>query len=206
MAKRITIWTNKGGNAKTSIAIGISKEFNFPVITNDTASPAADVLGEDWAIVLGLDEDIPQEIIESDQKLVFDLGGKAEDRVVIAAQQSDVVIMPVINNSMLDMSVFKKSVTAMLEINPNIVLVVAACKAGEFKATEAELNHFYPGLPVVEIKQSTAFAKMCATGKSISEICKEQPFLAHNYGKVLKQLHHLMEVSFEVCNAQKKAA
>ena len=137
---------------------------------------------------------------------MFDLGGKAEDRVVIAAQHSDVIIMPVINKGMLDMSVFKKSVNAMMMINPNIVLVVAASDLIPFKKTKEELNHLYPQMPVVEIKKSTAFAKMCDTGKSITQICTEEPFLAHHYSKVLKQLHGLMAVAFEVCNKQKQAA
>lgn len=203
--KIITVWTNKGGNAKSSISLAFSLEFGFPIVTNDTASPIGEILGEGWAIVLDLDEDIPEDILTSGDKVLFDLGGKAEDRVVIAAQHSDVIIMPIIHRSRWEMDVFKLSVDAMLDINPNIVLVAAGTKPAQLKKTMQELSHCYPNLPLLEISESTAFTRMAEEGKSIKDICSDEPFLAHHYAKITKQLHKLMQVAFEVSENAKAA-
>lgn len=204
MAKRITIWTAKGGQGKTSLALAIALEFKFLVVTNDTHSPIDQVLPEGDAMRLSPGEAFPE--VPRSEKLIYDLGGNSEARVIDAAKDSDIVIMPVIYNSPQEMQVFINSVAEMLEINPNILLVVNACKKGAFQKTFEIINGFYPQLPVAEIRHSTVFSRCVEDCKSVTDICKANGLDSYHFTPVKRQLHALMRQAYQVCTQQKAAA
>lgn len=204
MAKRITIWTPKGGQGKTSLSLAIAKDHDFLVVTNDTHSPIDEVLPEGKAYRLSPGEAFPE--IPSSEKVIYDLGGNSEARVIAAAQDSDVVIMPVIYNSAFEMQVFLEGVAEMLNINPNILLVVNGCEKRSFEATKQIIEGYFPHLPVVEIRKTTAFSRIISDGLSLSEMCARSGLDNYHFGTVKRQLAHLMQAAFKVCTEQKAAA
>ena len=204
MAKRITIWSPKGGQGKTSLALAIALEFKWLVITNDTHSPIDDVLPEGEAMRLQPHESFPE--VPRSEKMIYDLGGHSEARVIEAASDSDVVIMPVIYNSPFEMQVFLEGVAEMLEINPNILLVVNACEKGKFKTTAEIIQGYFPQLPLVEIKKSRAFSRIIEEGKSLGEICANNGLDHYHFIGVKRQLNTLMTQAFKICTQRKEAA
>lgn len=193
--KHITIWTPKGGQGKTSLAIAIAMEFSFLVVTNDTHSPIDTILPEGEAMRLAPGEAFPE--VPRNVKLIYDLGGNSEARVRTAGANSDVVLMPVIYGSPYEMQVFLEGVAEMMEINQNIILIVNGCHRGKFESTCEIIREFYD-LPIMEIKHSRAFARMIEEGKSIGDMCKANPLTNFHFGGVRKQLHALMRDVFEM--------
>ncbi len=201
---RITIWSPKGGQGKTSLALAIALEFKWLVVTNDTHSPIDEVLPEGEGVRLSPGEDFPE--IEDGDRLIYDLGGNSEARVIQAAKLSDAVIMPVIYNSPFEMQVFLEGVTEMMDINPNIILVVNGCEKGKFKANCEIIENFFPQLPIVEMRRSRAFARVIEDAKSIGDMCKQSGLDNYHFGTVKRQLHALMQQTFRVCQQAKEAA
>lgn len=199
---RITIWSPKGGQGKTSLALAIAMEFKFLVVTNDTHSPIDSTLPEGTAMRLAPGEAFPD--VPKSEKLIYDLGGNSEARVISAAKDSDIVLMPVIYGSPYEMQVFLEGVKEMLAINPNIILIVNSCPRGKFGDTCEIINQFYD-LPIIEIKQSRAFARMIIEGKSIGEMCSTSKLSNFHFGSVRKQLHGLMRDIFELSSTAKVA-
>lgn len=197
MIFRIAIWNPKGGQAKTSLAMAIALEYNYFVQTNDAHSPIDLVLpaGTSYRLPEGGDW-FP---VPENQRMIFDLGGKSEERVVTAAKASDVVIMPVINNNPLELSVFLEGVFEMLQINPNILIAVCATEKGAFKKTSEQITKHFPSLPIVEIKKSRAFARVIEDRKSISQICKDSGSDAFHFSRVNTQLKNLMFCANNLC-------
>lgn len=197
-AKRITIWQAKGGQGKTSLALAIAFEFGFYVVTNDTLSPIADILPEGEGYSLSPGEDFPP--VPEDIRLIYDLGGKTEDRVITAAKNSDVVIMPLIYNNPIEMQVFLESVAEMADVNNKILLVVNACKPRAFAKTKAIIQEALKDIgdfPIVEIKETSAFRQMVEQGMSIKELCESSPLLQYHYGQVNRQVTNLMTEAFK---------
>ena len=198
MSKRITIWSPKGGQGKSSLAIAIALEHGFYVVTNDTLSPIADILPEGEGYSLAPDEAFPP--VPAEIKLIYDLGGKSEARVITAAQDSDIVIMPVIYNSPLEMQVFLEGVAEMAQINKNILLVVNGCKPRAFDKTSAIIKEALSDIgnfPIVQIKETTAFRRMIEQNMSIKELCESSPLNEYHYKHVSRQMTSLMTAAFE---------
>ena len=201
---RIAIWTNKGGQGKTSLALALALEFDFPVMTNDFHSPIDSVLPEGDAYHLQPGEDFPA--IPAGNKVILDMGGNAEARVVAAANNADVILMPVIYNSPQEMKVFLESVAEMKQHNPRIVLVVNGCKRGKFKSISEIINNYFPQFPILEVKESRAFARVVEEGKSIAQMMNENPLNRFHFKEVHRQLSFLHEVlCFESANSAKAA-
>ena len=201
---RITIWSPKGGQGKTSLALAIALEFSWLVATNDTHSPIDEVLPEGEAVRLLPGEAFPE--IEAGDKLIYDLGGNSEERVINAAKLSDAVIMPVIYNSPFEMQVFLEGVAEMMQINPSIILVVNGCEKGKFKSTREIITGFFPTLPIVEMRKSRAFSRVIEDGKSIGDMCKDSGLDNYHFSPVKRQLHALMQLAFKSCQPAKAAA
>ena len=200
---KITVWSPKGGQGKTSLSLAIAMEFGFLVVTNDTHSPIDEVMPEGHAMRLAPGEAFPE--IEEGDKLIYDLGGNSEARVIEAAKQSDAVIMPVIYGSEFEMQVFLEGVAEMLAINPKILLVVNGSDKRKFGATCEIIAEHFPDLPIVEMKKTSFFSRMIVEGKSISDICNSNPLLNFHFKSVKAQLAALVTAAFDVAHSAKVA-
>lgn len=198
MSKRITIWSPKGGQGKTSLALAIALEYEFLVFTNDTHSPIADILPEGESYALAPDEEFPE--LTGDFNLIYDLGGKSEERVVTAIKDSQVVIMPVIFNSPLEMQVFLEGVEEVSKITKNIILVVNGCKPRAFKNTKEIIQTALEDIgtfPIFEIKDTSAFRNVVENGMSIKELCESNALHNYHFKLVYKQMRQLMTEVFD---------
>lgn len=201
---RIAIWTEKGGQGKTSLALAIALEYDFPVITNDLKSPIDKVLPDGDAYHLATNEDFPE--VPVGNKIIFDLGGKAEDRVTTALYNSDIVIIPVIYNAPQEMTGLLESISEAQRHNNNIIIVVNGSKRGKFQTTAEIIRGHFPDYPILEVKETRAFAWIVDLGLPLSKIIEGEPLGERYFREAYRQLAHLMTViEFEAGNSAKVA-
>lgn len=175
---KITVFTLKGGQGKTSISLALALSYDFLVITNDEYSPIDKVLPKGHVKHLKQGEVLPS--VPDDVDLIFDFGGYPDGRVIDALGCSDWVIVPVIYDSPLEMQTAIKTIREVEPYNNNIVLVVNKTHKGTFETASAILDGFVK-YPMFEIKQSTAFSKMVSEGKSIPQLMADNFLLGYHY-------------------------
>lgn len=188
---KITIWNLKGGQGKTVLSLSLAMEYGFYVVTNDVHSPIDEVLGEDRAFRVGTGESFPD--VPDDLNLIYDLGGYADSRVIESLEKSDVIIVPIIYESPLEMQVTINAISEIEEINNNIIIVANKCQRGDFERTQSVIAQFFD-YPILEIKKSTGFSKSIELKKSLSNLISSNPLFAYHYKKPLNQISQLMNL------------
>lgn len=182
---RITVFTLKGGQGKTSISLALALLYDFLVVTNDEYSPIDKVLSKGQVKHLKQNESLPP--VPADVDLIFDFGGYPDGRVLDALACSDWVIIPVIYDSPLEMQTAIKTIREIEQFNKNILLVVNRTHKGTFEAAKTILDGFVK-YPLFEVKQSTAFSKMVTEGKSIRQLMDDNFLLGYHYKVPLQQV------------------
>lgn len=202
---RILIWTEKGGDGKTALTCALAFEFDFSVITNEHRSPLAQIFPEGDVLVLEKDEPFP--FVPEGNRVIFDCKGAADDVVIGAAENADIIIVPVKDHSDAQLLMFLESMAAMIPHNPNIIMVANAVPRGKFSKTRQRIAEHYPDLPLIEIKESSAFNWVSNEGMSISQLMKEKPASCSAFASIRDQILDLAQViAFEATQKKAKAA
>jgi|AntRauTorckE5430_2_1112549.scaffolds.fasta_scaffold01120_11 MinD superfamily P-loop ATPase len=188
---KIVVWNLKGGQGKTVLSIAIAMLENFYVVTNDVHSPIDDVIGEDRALRMGMRDPLPE--VPEGINLIYDFGGYPDARIIDAAKQADVVIVPIIYESPLEMQVTLNALGEIEKYNDKIVIVLNKAKAGDFERAKAVFEQFDIHYPVFEVKQSTAFSRAIEHKKSLQQMVDESPLFSFHYSKPLEQVRNLIK-------------
>lgn len=173
---RILIWTETGGEGKTSLSASLALEFDFHVITNEPGGAIACSLPEDDCTVLDQNAEFPY--VDEGMRVIFDCKGAADVNVGPAAQNADIILIPIKDHSDAHLLRMRQSIDAMTPHNPNIVIVANHCERGKFKRTRERIQAHYPDLPIIEVSETKGFRWVINKGMSLSA-------LVANAGKVL---------------------
>jgi cellulose biosynthesis protein BcsQ len=198
-SKKITVWTLKGGEGKTTIACAIALEGDWAIITNDIHSDLTSALKEEHYLVLDPDQPLPTEKDLEGANIIFDPGGFLDHRMIDAVKMSDYVIIPVTEfGKKLNTERFIASVLEIEQYNKNIVIVlnkIAQENVEEARKALKELmsKEFKDIYPIFEIKKNEAFEMMLNTGSSISEIVKKGGLFRRWFQPVDGQLQKLIK-------------
>lgn len=182
---KITIFNLKGGQGKTTLSLALALQYGFFVVTNDEYSPLAKVLESGKSKNLRAADTLPK--VPDDVSLIYDFGGRPDQRVLEAASRSDWVIIPIIFSSPLDMQTSIKTARELEKANHSILFVINRTQKGDFAAAAHILNQFFD-YPLFEIKQSKAFIHMVNKQKSIEHLMHESTLFGYHYKKPLEQL------------------
>ena len=197
--KKITVWTLKGGEGKTTIACAIALEGDWAIITNDIHSDLTSALKEEHYLVLDPDQPLPTKKELVGANIIFDPGGFLDHRMIDAIKMSDYVIIPVSEfGKKLNTERFIASVLEIEQYNKNIVVVlnkIAQENVEEARKALKELmsKEFKGVYPIFEIKKNEAFEMMLNTGSSISEIVKKGGLFRRWFQPVDGQLQKLIK-------------
>lgn len=197
--KKITVWTLKGGEGKTTIACAIALEGDWAIITNDIHSDLTSALKEEHYLVLEPDQPLPTKKDLEGANIIFDPGGFLDHRMIDAVKMSDYVIIPVSEfGKKLNTERFIASVLEIEQYNKNIVIVlnkIAQENVEEAKKALKELmsKEFNGNYPIFEIKKNEAFEMMLNTGSSISQIVKKGGLFRRWFQPVDGQLQKLIK-------------
>lgn len=184
---KITVFSIKGGQGKTTISLALATLYNFYVITDDEFSPIDSVLEADNAIHLAQDENLPA---WPNRGLIYDFGGYPNERVIDAVNASRWVIIPVSYRSPLDMQTTLSTIEEIEQYNKNILLVANQTRPDSFESTCAILQSYYD-YPIFEIKDSAAFVRMVEEKQSIEQLIAQKFLYSHHFEKPLEQLEAL---------------
>lgn len=196
---KITVWTLKGGEGKTTIACAIALEGDWAIITNDIHSDLTSALKEEHYLVLDPDQPLPTKKELEGANIIFDPGGFLDHRMIDAIKMSDYVIIPVSEfGKKLNTERFIASVLEIEQYNKNIVVVlnkIAQDNVEEARKALKELmsKEFKGVYPIFEIKKNEAFEMMLNTGSSISEIVKKEGLFRRWFQPVDVQLQKLIK-------------
>lgn len=197
--KKITVWTLKGGEGKTTIACAIALEGDWAIITNDIHSDLTSALKEEHYLVLDPDQPLPTKKELEGANIIFDPGGFLDHRMIDAIKMSDHVIIPVSEfGKKLNTERFIASVLEIEQYNKNIVIVlnkIAQENVEEArKALKELMSKEFKGIySIFEIKKNEAFEMMLNTGTSISEIVKKGGLFRRWFQPVDGQLQKLIK-------------
>jgi cellulose biosynthesis protein BcsQ len=196
MSKRITkitVYSLKGGQGKTSIAVALAKELDFGIITNDIYSPIETMFPKEMVLKLQPNEGIPDKKVLKDADIIFDFGGYLDIRVIAAIEMSDYLIIPVMEFDKLNAQGFVSTIAEVKKYNKNIIIILNKINEEDAKELRKELKkHNYP-YPVFEIKNSKVFKNMIEDGKPISQYVREGGLKAYFYKSVNDQLTKLIK-------------
>lgn len=192
--KKITIFTLKGGEGKTTLACALSLELEWPVITNDPHSDLTKTLGEENFLLLEPDHQMPSQEDLDGGDIIFDPGGFIDPRMIDAIKMSDYVVIPVSDlGKELNTQRFIASIFEAEQYNKNILIVLNKITEENAKKAREELkNNKYP-YPVFEIKKAEAFEIMLKEGIPISKIVKRGGLFSRWYNPLDTQLQKLIK-------------
>ena len=182
---KITIFNLKGGQGKTTRSLSLALLYKFLVITNDEYSPIDKVLSKGHVKHLKQADPLPS--VPDDVNLIYDFGGYPDSRLIEAVQSSNLVIIPIIYESPLDMQTTIKTIREIEQHNRNILIVVNKTQKTDFLKSKKVLDEFF-SYPILEIKKSTAFVKMVEKKKSIKELMKDSYLFSYHYKTPLEQI------------------
>lgn len=179
---KITIYSAKGGQGKTPIALNIALENEWGLCTNEDTSDLERHLERDVRLIeIEPDQSFPT--FPEDIEIAFDLGGmlrNSSESVRSAVEQSNAVIVPI----RCDQKSIIGGIKTILEIEPvnaNIVVVATmlrkAGQGGDFTQGEeyqliasALASNNLEHIPIMPLKFSTVFEEIYTFNCSIKQL------------------------------------
>lgn len=187
---RITVYHIKGGVGKTRIALNLSLELDFGIITNDEYSVIQTVLPAKRHKILKFNEALPA--IPQNIPLIYDLGGYPDTRAIEAIQQSQFILTPILAHKE-DLQIALDFIQEIQRYNPNIIIIINKTKGDDFKKAGAICRKFYPGLAVFQIKESKAMSLLVEQKTSIKELARSNKLHRRHYEKIDHQFDMLIK-------------
>ena len=189
---KITVYSLKGGQGKTSISLNLALELDYGVITNDFYSPIESVLPKEHVLKLEPNQDLPGAKQLEGADIIFDFGGYLDSRVVPALKMSKCVIIPVTGFDTLSTAGFVHTISEVSTYNNNIIIVLNRVTEEKAEEVRAELKKHKYSYPIFEIKESKVMQKVVEQKKSVSAIVKQSGLNKYFYKPINEQFIKLI--------------
>lgn len=183
------IYNFKGGEGKSKIALNLAMTMNYSIITNDVFTPIENVLPENRVLKIHPNQDFPD--VTKTDKIIFDLGGYPDQRVVKILKLAKYILVPITNEDD-NIQVGINAVDAIAEYNNNIVIIANKTERGDYEYIKGDLSKIYK-YPIFNIKKSTALNKLSRRKKSIQDVVDSDPLLRYSYKAIHQQFVDLID-------------
>lgn len=190
--QKITVYSLKGGQGKTSISVALAKELEYGIVTNDTYSPLQKIFPKELLLKLEPNDALPTKEDFEGADLIFDFGGYLDERVIPALEMSDYVIIPIVGIDDLNEEGFISTVAEVAPHNNNIIVVLNRMNdeaVAEIRKDFADKGFPYP---VFEIKNSKVMEVVISEGRSVSDIVRDGGLRKYFYKSVENQVQKLI--------------
>ena len=208
---KIAVYSSKGSAGKTPISANIALDKDFCIGTNEAFHVYDSLIPDNKLIALHTEEAFPQELIEHDIDIVFDLAGSISRLAVSissALKMSDYVLVP-IYNEYKSLVAGLNTIHQIQEFNQNIIVIATKLqkhksdifqsdwtKSEDYKnIAKAVSSKFGDGMPVIPLKFSKAFDNIFEDQKSIKQLMDDNQLARHSYKDVAKQFEEIYNIT-----------
>jgi hypothetical protein len=167
---------NLGRMGKTTIAYNIYKTSKAPFkyVTNDLENASInleDNVEKDQLFHFPNGTDIDMDFSGN---IVFDFGGKPDDRLMAIAESVDVIIVPLSYQSDSELELTIKNLNTLIEVNSNIVLVINNTDVADAKRirTVLKFNPEFKKIKVLEINHSKYIRRLANDNQTVFEVAE----------------------------------
>jgi len=181
MDKSIVIASRKGGVGKTPLALSLAMDLDYFLITNDMGI----------ATTIYSEKSKYMEKPIAIKKAVYDFGGFVSAGVIEVVQESDIVIIPLINED----DSFVKTFLTISELEKHakeIILVATRTEKGDFEEIEKMVKGKLPNIKIFELSKSKIFKHVTRNGLSVLQKANNSPLSQYSYRKITKQYTELL--------------
>ena len=204
---KIAVYSSKGSAGKTPISANIALEKGFCIGTNEAFHIYDNLIEDNKLIALHTEEAFPQELVEHDIDIVFDLAGSISKfalSISSALTMSDIVLVP-IYNEYKSLVAGLNTIRQIQDFNPNIAVIATKLQkqkndvfsdnwkqSEDFKNIEKAVQEkLGEGIPVLPLKFSKAFDNIFEEQKSIKKLMENNALARHSYKDVAKQFDNI---------------
>lgn len=178
--KIFALASRKGGVGKTPIALSLAIDLEYFFLTNDRG-----IATEVYSNSRYIDKPIPV------QNSIYDFGGYASAGVIEVVKQSDLLIIPVINES----DAFVKTILTAHELKTyakETILIATRTEKNDMDEITKEMRERLPNIKIFELSKSKIFKRVTKDGMSILQIANETPLNRYVYRKILAEYTELL--------------
>lgn len=194
---------NLGRMGKTTIAYTLYKiaKEPFKYVTNDLENASIrlqkNVAEEDLTYV-------PKETdieINPKENVIFDFGGKPDERLLDVAEYVDFIIVPIAYQSNSELQLTIKNINALMERNKNIILVINNTELADAKLVNAALSAVFEDITILEISHSKYIRRLANEGTTVFEVAQNNKGDAKSLNKKIipqfKELFKTLEIKIQ---------
>jgi hypothetical protein len=167
---------NLGRMGKTTIAYSIYKTSKDPFryVTNDLENASIDLeenIDKDKLLHFPNGTNIDMDFSGN---IVFDFGGKPDDRLMAIAEYVDVIIVPIYYQSDSELELTVKNLNTLIEVNDNIILVINNTDKEEAKRikTALKFNIQFKKIKILQISHSKYIRRLANDNLTVFEVAE----------------------------------
>jgi len=174
---KVFFYSVKGGQGKTTHAIGYAKYKDALYLTNDFESGTIeiyqDMFSENQLQVIRPENEFNVSALKDFDDVVFDFGGWVDNRIQIIAQMVDVIVIPVTYQSIADLMPCIKTAESLEQHNKNIIILINNTDTKDIKELKAKLEKRFSEKKVFLVNRSKYINRLANDGKTIFELSKQ---------------------------------
>lgn len=181
---RALFYSIKGGQGKTTHAIGYAKYKDALYITNDYESGTleiySDLFVENQLQIIRPENKLDFSALKRIDDIIFDFGGWVDEKIKDIAQNVDVVIIPIYYQSIADLMPCLKTVNSLAQYNTNIIILINNTDSRDINALKKQLETNLPDNKIFVINRSKYITRLANEGKTIFDLAKEGGIIKFN--------------------------
>jgi MinD-like ATPase involved in chromosome partitioning or flagellar assembly len=166
---RISVITTDGGAGKTAIAFALAKELNHYLLSNDDS-----VIETVYPDMAQITKELP--IIDD---VVYDFGGFVDAGVISIIKESDIVIVPCINDLNSKMKAIKTIHELQKFNNRFLVIATRLENTKEYEEIEQDIQEHFKHIPVLPLRKTKMLKNALEYGMSPLELIAESKQIAY---------------------------
>ncbi|HAS6415325.1 TPA: hypothetical protein I7256_22715 [Vibrio vulnificus] len=191
MANNVLFYSRKGGQGKTTHAVGYAHYSKSSLVTNDfgnsTVSIYKDLFSEEGQTITELKPDQQDVDVSEDRGNVFDFGGFMDSRVIAVAKFVDYCVVPIYYQSKADLSPSVQTIVELEKYNKNIVIVINNTEKKDAELLEESLQERF-SYPIFTIPKSRFINRLPDEGKSVFQLSEEGGLNKHMLRNLLPRI------------------
>lgn len=186
----VCVFSGKGGVGKSTISLNFASTKLWQIITNDSRSMLRLSMDKKDLLLLKQDQNIPS--LKKDAKIIYDLGGHFDERVIKAFEQSEYVIIPTYKQiSCLQLTI--DSARTVEKYNKNIIFVAnKISKTEDYETIKQALSKYFD-YPILQLKDSKAMDIIFDEKTSLKKLVSEGGLREYHYKKINDQFDEIFK-------------